>query len=239
MAIKDPFIHHPDLRDLLIDPMASFFRDFRAEDMDKLMADNGMGPEWRLSETDREASRHTTLTRRHGDDLWVFGYGSLCWDPGIIFDEVRRAYVPTHARRFILVDTLGALGDARQPGLMAALDPGPGCHGLVFRIARENIESETYRLWSRERLVPAYTEDFVEAETDLGKVTALTFVADHSAELIHSDITREEQVQYLSTGSGFLGTSFDYAANLQASLAQIGVTDPKLDSLLNEALAHT
>jgi hypothetical protein len=71
----------------------------------------------------------------HEGDLWVFGYGSLIWDPALEFAEVRRAFAPNHRRRFILEDIYGGRGTPNGPGLMAALDDGDGCNGLCFRIA--------------------------------------------------------------------------------------------------------
>ncbi len=239
MTSNDPFKHHPALRDMITNPKDSFFRDFNPESLDEMMNEQGFGPDWRLSHEEREASRHKALEGFRDQDLWIFGYGSLCWDPGIEFKEVRRAYVASYARKFILKDTLGGVGDREQPGLMAALDTGPGCHGLVFRIDKEIVEAETYRLWSRERIIPAYIETFVEVETDQGVVTALTFVADHSADSIDVNISRQEQIRCLTTGSGFLGTSIDYIINLKKSLESIGIIDPDLDDLLAEALDET
>lgn len=232
----DPFIHHPELRDVIEDPLKSFFRDFNPEQFDEMMLENGHGPDWRLSDEERELSRTKTLENIVDQDLWVFGYGSLCWDPGFLFDEVRRAYVSTHERKFILKDTLGGVGDLEQPGLMAALDTGSGCHGMVFRIPADQVEHETRSLWGRERLVPAYQETFVHVETAQGTVKAIAFVADHDADMIDADMSREEQVQCLLKGTGFLGTSLDYITNLQSSLNAIGISDPHLDDLLTFAL---
>ena len=230
-------MHHPELRDVIEDPMKSFFRDFKPEQFDQMMLENGLGPDWRLSDEERELSRLTSLADLDGRDLWVFGYGSLCWDPGILFAEVRRAFVPTHERKFILKDTLGGVGDLEQPGLMAALDTGSGCHGMIFRIPGKLVEEESRLLWGRERLVPAYQEEFLEVETAQGTVKAIAFVADHDADLIDADITREEQLHCLLNGSGFLGSSLDYITNLQNSLSTIGISDRDLDKLLEQALA--
>ncbi len=232
----DPFIHHPELRSVIEDPLKSFFRDFKPQQFDEMMLENGFGPDWRLSDEERELSRKRTLENVPDQDLWVFGYGSLCWDPGFLFDEVRRAYVSTHERKFILKDILGGVGDREQPGLMAALDTGSGCHGMVFRIPADQVEEETRSLWGRERLVPAYQEAFLDVETAQGTVKAIAFVADHDAEMIDANISREEQVQCLLNGTGFLGTSLDYITNLQTSLAAIGISDPHIDELVTAAL---
>jgi glutathione-specific gamma-glutamylcyclotransferase len=172
------------------------------------------------------------------EDLWVFAYGSLMWDPGIVFAEVRRAFVPGNARRFILRDIHGARGTRETPGLMAALDEGSGCEGLAFRIDREHVDGETERLWRRERIGPGYIASFVDAELSDGRVSALTFVADHDAEVIASTLTRAEQVHCFATGTGFLGTSLQYLENIAAHFEALGIHDDDVVALLRETKAY-
>lgn len=234
-ASTDPFSHHPELRDQIGDPLKSFFRTFTTADLAARMKELGLPLDWWHTDEKREAMRAETLAGRREADLWVFAYGSLMWDPGIRFAEVRRARVCDHARRFILKDLYGARGTYEKPGLMAALDKGPGCEGLLFRIARDHIEEETEALWRREQIGPAYTAVFVEAHTPERRIEALTFVADHDAEMIDADLTREQQIEYVATGTGFAGTSMDYLRNIQEKFAALGIHDEEVTSLLREA----
>jgi cation transport protein ChaC len=182
--------------------------------------------------------RTAALAGRDDGDLWVFAYGSLMWDPGLRFAEVRRAHVGDHARRFILKDVYGGRGTFSAPGLMAALDKGPGCDGLLFRIAADLVEEETAVLWRREQLGPAYTPTFVSATVADRPVTALTFVADHDARLIDGRLTRAEQVRYLATGTGFLGSSLDYLRNIDVKFKALGIEDEEVADLLGEVEAY-
>ena len=166
--------------------------------------------------------------------ILVFGYGSLMWDPAFRFVEVRRAHVPSYARRFILKDIYGARGTIDAPGLMAALDEGNGCDGLLFRIARESIDEETEVLWRREQLGPAYLPEFIDAEISNERVKALTFVADHDADIIDADMTREEQIHFMATGTGFLGTSLEYLTNIVDQFAALGIEDTEVLDMLSE-----
>jgi len=238
-AAPDPFSHHPELREKIVDPQKSFFRDLDLEKLAKpFEARGGASIDWWYPDADREADRAAVLADRRDADLWVFGYGSLMWDPGIVFAEVRRAFVPDHARRFILRDIHGARGTREIPGLMAALDRGSGCEGLAFRIDREHVESETRRLWARERIGPGYIASFVDAELSDGRVPALTFVADHDAELIAADLTRAEQVHCFATGTGFLGTSLQYLENIASHFEALGIHDEDVEALLRETKAY-
>lgn len=237
MAQDDPFCHHPALRALVTPPEESRFYQFRVEMVLDMLRDHGLSPDWILSEAVREADRARTLAGRMGADLWVFGYGSLMWDPGVQFAEVRRAHVADVARRFILLDTEGGRGTSDNPGVMAALDQGPGCHGLVFRIPAAVLEAETYSLWSRERIGPAYLSAFVMAQTAHGPVEALTFLADHDADMIQADLSHDAQVHYCANGAGFLGTSRAYLENLVQHLEVLRIDDPEIDRLMRDVRA--
>ena len=170
----------------------------------------------------------------------MFGYGSLMWDPGFHFAEVRRAFLPGFARRFILKDTRGGRGTPDRPGLMVALDPdpdGPGCHGLALRIAAERVERESYFLWKRERIGSAYNEAWIIADSDHGPVRAMTFVADHGSDLIDAGLTFDQQVTCCATGAGFLGSSLDYIRSIAAHFAELRIEDPDVARLLAAAEA--
>ncbi len=237
-AAPDPFCHHPELRHRIVDPAQSYFRTFRIEDRLAQMQAQGMPTGWWYSDSEREAMRARALEGHRDADLWVFGYGSLMWDPGIRFEEVRRARVPDYARRFILKTSHGGRGSPEAPGLMAALDAGEGCEGLVFRIDRANIEAETEILWRRERIGPAYIPAFIEANVADRLVMVLAFVADHEAASIDASLTRAEQVRLLATGNGFLGTSLDYLARIAEQFAALGIEDEEVSALLREAVAY-
>lgn len=234
----DPFHAHPELRDKLTPAEASFFRHMTLDKLEEMLLARGLATGWWHSDDHREAERARFLDRHGNGDLWVFGYASLMWDPGIHFAEVRRAHVPTHARRFILKDIYGGRGDVERPGLMAALDDGAGCDGLVFRIADADLETETEALWRREQVAPAYHPTMVTARLDTGPVAALAFTADHASRLIDSDISHEDQLECLCTGAGFLGTSADYIRNTAAKLADFDIEDKDLNRLLLEMEAR-
>jgi len=171
-------------------------------------------------------------------EFWVFAYGSLMWDPGVRFEEVRRAHVPGYARRFILKDIYGGRGTVDAPGLMVALDEGGGCDGLAFRISRANLDEETEVLWRRERIGPAYMPVFVEAVAANTRFTALTFVADHEAVLIDASLGRAQQIEYCATGTGFMGSSLDYLRSISRQFAALGIRDGEVSELLRAAEAY-
>lgn len=234
----DPFSHHPELRGLIADPLTSSSRTLTTAKLATLATTRGLPVGWWYADATREADRARILEGRRDADLWVFGYGSLMWDPGVRFEEVRRAHVAGYARRFILKDIYGGRGTVDAPGLMVALDKGGGCDGLAFRISRANLDAETVVLWQRERIGPAYTPVFVEAVASDTRLTALTFVADHEADLIDAGLTRAQQVEYCATGTGFMGSSLDYLRNIDRQFAALGIQDDEVLALLRETEAY-
>ena len=220
--MTDPYRHHPELRGQITAPEESFFRTFTVEKVLEMIAESGRDPPRFHSHKTREALRREMLEAAPPGDLWVFGYGSLMWDPAFHFSEVRRARLEGYARQFILVE-VHARGNEDRPGAMAALDGGSHCNGLLFRISAEDIETETEILCRRELIGPGYIPIFHPVETDHGTETSLILVADHSAEAIKSGLSRDTQVEYLATGEGFLGTSADYLRGIVQKLHQLGI----------------
>lgn len=237
-ARMDPFSFHPELRDKISDPLTSPSRTLTTAKLAAISKERGLPLDWWYSDGEREDERMKILADRRDTDLWVFGYGSLMWDPAFRFEEVRRACVQGYARRFILKDIYGGRGTADSPGLMVALDKGPRCDGLAFRISRENTDKETEALWRRERIGPAYTPVFVEAIAADARVTALTFVADHNADLIDASLTRAQQIEYCATGNGFMGSSLDYLKNIHKHFVTLGIQDVEVTELLRETEAY-
>jgi glutathione-specific gamma-glutamylcyclotransferase len=232
----DAFALHPELRGLISDPDRSTMRGFDPQAYAATRPDLGLDA-FLTPPAEREASRRATLAGVQGD-LWVFGYGSLMWDSAFRFVELRRAHVADHARRFILKDTFGARGTAERPGLLAALDHGAGCDGLVFRIAADDVAQETEILWRREMAGPAYHPAFVNADTAAGQVRALAFTADHASQVIVGDVSRADQVRFIATGAGFFGSSLDYLSNIASHFAVLGIRDAEVDRLMDEVAAY-
>lgn len=106
----DPFVNLPHLRERLIPADKSTLR-LTPEALavwDQRARDSGRPANWRLPDEVREASRNAVLGNRDAsEDLWVFACGSLMWDPGIRFAEVRTAEVEGYQRRFTLSQLVG------------------------------------------------------------------------------------------------------------------------------------
>jgi len=130
----------------------------------------------------RAASLDATLERvADGSDVWVFGYGSLMWNPAFHHVEQRPARAAGWHRRFCLWNTFGR-GSPENPGLTLALEFGGSCLGLGLRIAAADVRAELTVLWNREMLMGSYVPRWVRLTTAGGPVDAVTFVANRSNE---------------------------------------------------------
>ena len=110
-----------------------------------------------------------------GEDVWVFGYGSLMWNPAFHFAEQRIGTVRGWHRRFCLNMTRGR-GTPECPGLMLALDRGGACRGMAFRIAADEARGELLLVWRREMLSGSYIARWVTVATEDGPLRAVTFL---------------------------------------------------------------
>lgn len=194
----------------------------------------GHGADWRRTDEEREATRRAALADRRDRDLWVFGYGSLMWDPGLHFAELRQAKLDGFHRSFCLRTRLGR-GSFEHPGLMAALDTGGTCHGLAFRVEQARLEEETRLLWAREMIMPAYDPVFRTVETPQGTVEALAFVINHSCENYMAELERDDAARLIASAHGLFGSNLAYLDNLASHFRLLGIPDPAFFALYDRA----
>lgn len=190
----------------------------------------GWPPGWRMDHDDREANRQAVLAGRWAQDLWVFAYGSLIWDPAVYVEEYRFGALPGWHRKFCMrLD--GGRGTHDQPGLMAALDEGDKCDGVVFRIAADRVDLETSFMWRREMFGGAYVPVFLEVSTPQGPVEALAFVMDRSDKRYMPNLTENEAARMIAVAEGGLGPNFDYLQSLVRHLDELGIEDQNMKQL--------
>ena len=190
-----------------------------------------MGDGTFMTEEAREASRQEILSAHvPGADLWVFGYGSLMWNPAIHVAESLPARLIGFSRRFAMRLMFGrAMPD--KPGLMLCLVPGGDCHGIAHRIAADNVESETGILWMREMLSGAYTPTWVDLDLGASHVRGVTFVMNQQHPRYLPGLEAEEKARRIAQAEGHLGSNRDYLFRTAAALAESGLKDDYIDDV--------
>lgn len=163
-------------------------------------------------------------------DVWLFGYGSLMWNPALEFAESIPGAVHGWHRRFCLWLHMGR-GTPENPGLMLALERGGSCHGALLRIPAARAREELLLAWRRELFTDAYKSRWILAETDRGPVRAVTFVVNRNHNRYAGRLPDGLVAERLAHATGTLGSCAAYLEMTLASLAEMGRRDRGLERL--------
>ncbi len=175
------------------------------------------------------------------DDLWVFGYGSLIWNPGFEWAEQVVARAPGYARSFCMW-SIHHRGTPEHPGLVLALDEAPGsdCQGVAFRVPAARAASTRAYLRERELISSAYLEAEIALDLAQGeRVAALTFIVDRAHPQYCGGLALDRQAEVIASAVGGRGPNTDYLWNTQAHLSALGIGDAELDWLAAEVRLRT
>jgi len=171
----------------------------------------------------RQRLMRATLARLPRDrDPWLFGYGSLMWNPAFHFAESRTARIWGHHRRFCLWTPIGR-GSPDRPGLTLALDRGGSCTGIAFRVPWSKAEEEFGIVFKRELVTGAYRPTIVRARTDRGPVQAVAFVVNRDHPRYGGLVPEPETVTAIAGAKGWLGRCSDYLFDTVAHLDELGI----------------
>ncbi len=166
--------------------------------------------------------------------MWVFGYGSLLWNPGFTVARSEVATLQGYARSFCM-SSIHHRGSEEKPGLVLALDEieEAHCQGLALAVAAGEEEQTLAYLRERELISSAYLERDLEIELASGAaVTAVTYVIDPHHVQYCGGMALEQQAQIIATAVGGRGPNTEYLYNTAEHLAEIGLGDAELEWLM-------
>ncbi len=175
----------------------------------------------------------TSLARESGQhgDLWVFGYGSLMWRPGFVYDFRCRATLRGW-RRSLCVYSHVYRGTPDRPGLVLGLDRGGACAGVAFRVKAALREPTVHYLREREQVTSVYIERTAPTTLETGeRVHALAYVADRLHKQYAGRLDREAMLAIVRAGRGQSGDNAAYVIETHDHLVAIGVRDSELEWL--------
>ena len=168
-----------------------------------------------------------------GEDIFIFAYGSLLWNPTFKYVDQLPAKIYGYHRSFCMKTKLGR-GSPKNPGLMLALDKGGTCKGSVYKLFKKNEIKEIDLLFKREMITGAYIPKIIQAELKTGdRVNCLAFTVDKKNENYISNLSSEEIAKYISKARGFLGTCEEYLNFTITSLKELDITDKKMEKIFN------
>ena len=112
--------------------------------------------------------------------MWVFGYGSLLWNPGFEYADSQLATLAGYHRSFCM-RSIHHRGTSEAPGLVLALDARQDaqCHGMALLVSEATQNQTLSYLRDRELISSAYVEKILTVSlADGSNVPAVTYVVD-------------------------------------------------------------
>jgi cation transport protein ChaC len=191
-----------------------------------------------LSDEERRRSLETTLAAQPASsDVWLFGYGSLIWNPAFHYVERKPVLIRGWHRQFCLATPIGR-GTPERPGLVLGLNRGGSCRGVAFRITRAEAELEL--VWRREMVTGAYVPRWVKLHgPDLPHGTSgIAFTINRAAPNYVRPVSEAETARVVATACGALGSCQDYLFDTIHGLEGFAIRDHHLDRIARLVREH-
>ncbi|XP_020584965.1 gamma-glutamylcyclotransferase 2-1-like [Phalaenopsis equestris] len=175
--------------------------------------------------------------------LWVFGYGSLVWNPGFQFDEKVIGFIKDYRRVFDLA-CIDHRGTPENPARTCTLEANKGaiCWGAAYCVKGGS---------EKEKLAMQYLE---RRECEYDKIASVDFYKEGNLEdpaitnilvfISTPDIVAnryylgpaplEEMARQIATATGPCGNNRDYLFSMEKALFDIGHEDDYIILLANE-----
>ncbi len=169
------------------------------------------------------------------NQYWIFGYGSLMWNPG--FQYVSRCEAQIEGfHRSLCVYSVHHRGTAERPGLVLGLDDGGTCRGVAFEIAPDKWDETLSYLRAREQISMVYREisQPIELIETKQKTEAVVFVADRNHAQYAGKLSHQELLRHVLQGEGQYGRCIDYVMSTLSHLRGMSIHDEGLEALGRE-----
>ena len=171
--------------------------------------------------------------------LWVFGYGSLMWNPG--FDHEERVVARmAGVHRAPCIYSWVHRGTVDRPGIVLGLARGGSCTGIAFRIP-DNTQSRVIDyLRSRELVTNVYVETRRKARLlDGREVETLTYVADPTHDQYADKLDKTALLKQIRGAVGKSGKNEDYIIDTADQMLREGIRDHQIEQLAEELRRET
>ena len=164
-------------------------------------------------------------------DLWVFGYGSLMWNPG--FDIVERRQATMFGlHRALCIHSWVHRGTQSAPGLVLGLDRGGCCRGIALRAPSHARTRVIDYLRERELVTNVYLERWRKVRLEGGSIVeALVYIVDREHEQYAGRMSDEQIADVVVRAAGRSGHNLDYVVSTVAHLREEGIHDPHLEAV--------
>ena len=188
-----------------------------------------------MSPEEKQQSFLETRAGRPSDEpMWIFGFGSLMWNPCFDYDIKTAAVLKGYDRKFHIWTTR-ARGTPDNPGLGLCLEDCAGaCRGVAFRLVEGDVEAAWERLWEREMGSGIYRPVWVSLESeDHDRIVALTFVVNREHPHYAGPMPSERMANIMAGAKGSYGLCRDYLAGTIEEMRKLDVSVSDLEELLS------
>ncbi|GJN02781.1 hypothetical protein PR202_ga20167 [Eleusine coracana subsp. coracana] len=192
-------------------------------------------------------------------EMWVFGYGSLIWNPGFAYDARLVGFVRHYRRVFYqgnraLAGRTDHRGTPEFPGRTVTLEhqPGATCWGIAYKISREEdkqvaleVRFELQYLEVREKqydekiYLDLYTDS--SPKTPAVKNVMVYFATTNKESNVNylGPAPLEEMARQIYRAVGPSGPNKEYLFKLEDALNKLGVEDPHVQELANSVRGYS
>lgn len=162
---------------------------------------------------------------------WVFGYGSLIWNPGFAHVSAQQGLL-RGAHRSLSIVSHHHRGTVESPGLVFGLTRGGSCRGMVFEVAHADWQAVYAYLQEREQVTAVYRDVMRPVRLADGRtVRALAFLVDERHAQFAGHLELDQQLAMVRSGIGLSGRNIDYVLNTARHLQELGIRDRQLMAL--------
>lgn len=162
---------------------------------------------------------------------WVFGYGSLIWNPGFPYLSAQQGLL-RGAHRSLSIVSHHHRGTIEKPGLVFGLTRGGSCRGMVFEVSAADWPAVFAYLQEREQVTAVYRDVMRPVHlADGQQVSALTFLVNERHEQFAGHLSLDQQLAMIRAGVGLSGRNVDYVLNTARHLRELGIRDRQLMAL--------
>ena len=164
-------------------------------------------------------------------DFWVFGYGSLMWNPGFETLERQRASLFGLHRSFCIYSWVHR-GTPENPGLVLGLDKGGSCKGIALKAPGEKREEIIRYLREREQVTSVYLECWRKVHLeDNQQVPALVYRVDPNHQQYAAGLSVERQISIIGRSHGKSGPNVEYVLSTVEHLRESKIRDHTLEQI--------
>lgn len=174
--------------------------------------------------------------------LWVFGYGSLVWNPGFHFDEKIIGFIKDYRRVFDLA-CIDHRGTPENPARTCTLEAKKGavCWGAAYCV-KGGLEKERAAMQYLERRECEYDKKasvdfYMEGSLQPALTSVLVFIStpDKVANRYYlGPAPINEMARQIATATGPCGNNREYLFSLEKAMLAIGHEDEYVIKLADE-----